>query len=227
VTLSASATDTRFNNSNGSEPTQAIAGAEYTIDVPPWSAGAVPTAMQASDGAFDTPTEGLAGSITTAGLAVGQHLVYVRARDASGVWGPVSAVFLNINPPPLPLGEVEPNNTLATAQVVAALPALYWGTMDSPIRSERSDTDIYRLTLPAGQSLTATLTPNASSDYNLEILGASGARLASSFLGTGQVDTATVNNGSAAAVTLYVRLTYASGGKGPVNGIYSLTLSAQ
>ena len=89
VTLTASATDTRFNNSNGAEPTQSIAAAEYTIDVPPWQPGAVAVPLQASDGSFDTSTEGLTGTVATTGLAAGPHLVYLRARDASGTWGTV------------------------------------------------------------------------------------------------------------------------------------------
>jgi carboxypeptidase T len=103
VPLTASATDTRFNNSNGTEATQAIAGAEYTIDTPPWAAGATPVALGAADGSFNATTEGLSGSIATAGLSVGRHTVFVRARDVSGTWGPVSAVFINVlsGPPPL------------------------------------------------------------------------------------------------------------------------------
>ena len=102
VTLTASATDTRFNNSNGTEATQAINAAEYYIDVPPWQAGAAPVSLGASDGVFNATTEGLTGSINTAGLSLGQHIVYVRASDVStveapqGTWGPVTAVFLNI-----------------------------------------------------------------------------------------------------------------------------------
>ena len=81
VALSGSATDGRFNNSNGVEPTQAVAGAEYSIDVPPWETGAPVQPLLATDGSFDAVTEGLSGSIATAGLAPGRHTVYVRARD--------------------------------------------------------------------------------------------------------------------------------------------------
>ncbi|HSI61212.1 MAG TPA: M14 family metallopeptidase [Ideonella sp.] len=96
VPLRASATDLRFNNSNGTEPTQNIAAAEIYIDTPPWLAGAVPRALQAVDGAFDAKTETVGGVIRTDGLAKGRHLVYVRARDASNTWGPFSATFLVI-----------------------------------------------------------------------------------------------------------------------------------
>ncbi|MET1077701.1 MAG: M14 family zinc carboxypeptidase [Pseudomonas sp.] len=96
VSLSASATDIRFNASNGTEATQNIDAAEYYIDKAPWEAGAVPVALLAQDGAFNAKTESLSGSIYTADLATGKHLVYVRSRDASGAWGAVSASFLVI-----------------------------------------------------------------------------------------------------------------------------------
>ena len=224
VTLTASATDTRFNQSNGTEATQAISGAEYTIDTPPWDAAALPQALAAADGSFNSSTEALTGSVNTSGLGAGQHIVYVRARDASGTWGPVSAVFLNIVPPlPLPIAEVEPNNTLATAQFVSVFPSQLSGRMQSVVRSERSDTDYFRITLSAGKTLTAELRPNADSDYNLEILDASGATLASSTLGTGQVDIASTTNTSGAPATVYLRISYASGLNGPT-GTYQLLL---
>lgn len=102
VALTASVTDTRFSNNNGTEPTQAIVSAEAYIDVPPWAPGAAPIALAASDGAFNTSTEAIAGTLDTSGLALGRHIVYVRGSDASGQFGPVSAVFLNIGDAPPP-----------------------------------------------------------------------------------------------------------------------------
>lgn len=224
VTLGASATDTRFNQSNGTEATQAIAAAEYTIDTPPWDAAAAPQPLAAADGSFNASTEALTGTVNTSGLAPGRHIVYVRARDAAGAWGPVSAVFLNIvTPLPLPVNEVEVNNSLATAQFINVFPSQVIGAMNSPVRSERSDTDHFRITLPAGRTLTAELRPNASSDYNLEILDANGAPLAASALGTGQVDVASATNSGSTPVTVYLRISYAGGIKGP-DGTYTLLL---
>ncbi len=96
VNLSATANDTRFNNSNGTEPTQAIAAAEYYIDVPPWQVGAVAHAMAAADGAFNSTIEGVVATINTTGLTGGRHMVFVRARDAANSWGAISAAFLYI-----------------------------------------------------------------------------------------------------------------------------------
>ena len=96
ATLSASATDLRFNNSQGTEPTQNIVAAEYYIDTPPWQAGAVARPLQAADGAFNGKTESLTASVPTAGLSRGKHLLFVRAQDAAGNWGAFSATYLKV-----------------------------------------------------------------------------------------------------------------------------------
>ncbi|WP_196137905.1 M14 family zinc carboxypeptidase [Aliikangiella sp. G2MR2-5] len=104
VTLSASATDTRFSSRNGTEATQNISGAEYTIDTPPWQSGAVAYSLNASDGSYNNKTESVTGAINTSNLSVGEHIVYVRSKDTSNIFGAVSAVFLKITdgtPPPL------------------------------------------------------------------------------------------------------------------------------
>lgn len=100
VSLTATASDARFNNSNGTEPTQAIAGAEAYIDTPPWLPGAVAIPLNAADGSFNSSTEALSGSLSTSGLSLGRHTVFVRARDASGAWGAFSAVFLDVSTSP-------------------------------------------------------------------------------------------------------------------------------
>lgn len=97
VTLTATVTDTRYNNSNGTEPTQNIAGAEAYIDVPPWMPGATPIALSAKDGSYNAKTEKATATLSTTGLAKGKHLVYVRGVDAAGNIGPVTATFLKIN----------------------------------------------------------------------------------------------------------------------------------
>jgi hypothetical protein len=96
VTLTATATDTRFNNSKGTEPTQNIAGVEAYIDVPPWMPGATPLVLGPKDGAFNSKTEVASTTLSTTGLSQGKHLVFVRGKDAAGNLGAVSAVFLKI-----------------------------------------------------------------------------------------------------------------------------------
>ncbi len=97
ATLLATANDARFNSSNGSEATQNISAVEYYIDTAPWSGGASANVMAAADGNFNNKQESATGTIDTTGLSMGKHLVYVRAKDTTGVWGAVTAIFLNIS----------------------------------------------------------------------------------------------------------------------------------
>lgn len=99
VTLSATINDTRYNNTNGTEPTQNIAAAEYYIDVPPWVTTPVPVpiAMSATDGTFDSTVEAVTATIDTTGWNEGQYILMVRGQDTAGNWGAFSAVFLYIN----------------------------------------------------------------------------------------------------------------------------------
>ncbi len=114
VVLNATASDNRYNNSNGTQSTQNIAQAQFFIDVPPWQTGAIAQTMTASDGVFNERTEGVSASIDTSGLSNGKHIIYVRSRDNSGVWGAVSAVFLNITDTPPQACAFEDNFTTST-----------------------------------------------------------------------------------------------------------------
>jgi carboxypeptidase T len=224
VTLSAQASDARFNNSNGTEPTQAIAAAEYYIDTPPW-AGGTARAMNAADGSFNATAENLTASIDTTGLSTGKHIVFVRARDAGGSWGAVTAAFLNIGTGGGGGGgtvaEVESNNTRGTAQAIAPNPATVNGSMASS-----SDNDYFAVSVPAGATLTATLTPPSNADYDLYLYRtATGNSAASSTNGTGAVDTASLANTGSAAATYYVRVRYYSGASGTTNGRYTLQIN--
>ena len=104
VSLTATLNDTRFNNQNGTEPTQNIAAAEYYIDVPPWVTTTVPISMPmtAVDGSFDSKIETAEAVVDTSGLAPGRHIIFVRGQDVNGNWGAFSAIFLEIEdgPPP-------------------------------------------------------------------------------------------------------------------------------
>ena len=223
VALTGSATDGRFNNSNGVEPTQAVAGAEYSIDVPPWQPGTPVQPLLAADGSFDTVTEGLAGSIPTAGLAPGRHTVYVRARDASGAWGAVSAVFLDIVQP-LRLTEVEPNGSRPLAQAVPSLPALVSGFMANKIDEVR-DEDYYSVTVASGATLRATLTPLVEGDPNVDLLDANGNLLARDVRPIMQVENVSATNSAAVPVTMFVRIYATRGSLGSRKGTYTLALS--
>ena len=113
------------------------------------------------------------------------------------------------------VNEVESNNTRASATPVTPPKAIVPGSL-----STTSDTDYFSVQLPAGATLTATLTPPAGVDYDLYIYNSSGSTLASSTLGAGQVDTASSTNTGSTTALRYVRVRYYSGGAGS----YSLKL---
>jgi serine protease len=135
--------------------------------------------------------------------------------DASAA---IDAAGGNGAPPPSSVAEVESNNSLGTAQAVTR-PVTVSGTMGST-----TDSDFFRVSLGAGQTLTATLAPNAASDYDLYLYNSAGTQVASSIQGTGAVDTASATNGGASTATVYVRVRYYSGGTGSVSGRYTLAI---
>lgn len=122
--------------------------------------------------------------------------------------------------PPGTIAEVEPNNSRTAAQLISADNTTVNGTIGST-----SDNDYYRLTLPAGATLVATLTPNASSDYDLYVYNSNGTLIGSSELGTGAVDTVTVTNTGTSAFVRYVRVIRWSGGTGATNGRYTVNMN--
>ena len=91
--------DSRFNQSNGTEAVQSIASASATLDATPWSSNAMPTAMRAYDGAFNSSREQVVLNIDTRGLAYGRHVVYIRGTDASGRVGTPSAIYFTVRDP--------------------------------------------------------------------------------------------------------------------------------
>jgi serine protease len=133
----------------------------------------------------------------------------------------VDAAIGGTTPPPPPgINEVEPNNSRGAAQAIATAGTTVNGTMSSS-----TDTDYYSLTLPAGKTLTATLTPNASSDYDLFVYNSNGTLIGSSERGTGLVDSVTVTNTGTSAFTRYVRVVFWSGGTGATNGKYTVKMA--
>lgn len=141
-----------------------------------------------------------------AGLADANAAVALAAGTAGAVISP---------PPPAPVtgplavAEVESNNTLATAQLLASWPAVVSGTLAST-----TDLDHFRLTITAGKTLTATLSAAASSGFGLAVYTASGQALLvmPGVLGA-QQQLSIRNNGSAAAV-LVLRVSRTAGAIG-------------
>lgn len=176
-------------------------------------------------------------SATISSLTPGTWYFAVRAVNTSGtesansnvttkaVTGASAArsVAITITPttPPPPSGssEVEPNNSISQAQVASS------GTTVNGTLSGTGDLDYYRVTLPAGKTLTASMTPNSSSDYELYLFNSSGTAVAWSEKGKGITESVTKANSGSSAVTYYVRVHYFAGGTGSTNGKYSIRMS--
>ncbi len=91
VTLTADVSDATTGNSN-------IDAAEYFVDTIGANGGGI--SMSASDGTFDSPTEGVTASIGVSGLAVGQHTLFVHGKDTAGNWGATESVMLEVTEAP-------------------------------------------------------------------------------------------------------------------------------
>ena len=124
-------------------------------------------------------------------------------------------------PPPTTINETESNNTISSANAVSTSGTVVNGNM-----STSTDTDYFVVQLPAGKTLTATLTQGSSTnDFDLYIYNSSGTQLASSTNGAGATDTASVTNTGTTTVARYARVRYYSGGTGSTSGKYTLKLS--
>lgn len=95
------ATDDNFYQQNGTEPTQNITTVQAYIDTPPWHSGALATSLAAQDGSFNSSSEYFTGTLPTAGLTPGRHMVWFTATDAEGITGVPSAVFIDVIDPAL------------------------------------------------------------------------------------------------------------------------------
>ncbi|WP_396269579.1 S8 family peptidase [Ideonella sp.] len=107
------------------------------------------------------------------------------------------------------LAEVEPNGTIASAQNVVLNPVKITGSM-----STSTDTDYYKITVAAGRTLTAGLTPAVGKNYTISLMTTGGVVMATSTSGTSLIDTLVRTNTSAASVTWVVRVINTSASAG-------------
>jgi hypothetical protein len=90
ITLTAELDDTISGNSN-------IQVAEYFVDTDPgYGAG---TALEPSDGLFDSPYEEVNATVNTSLWTEGSiHILYVRGQDSAGNWGTTYSALVEITP---------------------------------------------------------------------------------------------------------------------------------
>jgi serine protease len=170
---------------------------------------------------LETKLKSTARAFPAACSGCGTGIVDANAAVNSMGTGPTDPVDPPTDPvDPLVKNEAEPNNGMSTANAVALSGTTVLGNMGS-----MTDTDIFMVQLPAGRTLTSTLTPGSSTgDYDLLVYGASGGLLAKSENGAGAVDSVSVTNQNTGTMTRYVRVVYYSGGTGATGGKYTLKM---
>lgn len=161
-------------------------------------------------------------AVNTANMESGNSNVTSKAVAGASAARTLGITITSAPPPPPPTGgnEVEPNNSTSQAQVITSSGQTVNGTM-----SGSGDFDYYRVSLPAGKRLTATMTPNSTSDYELYLYNSSSTPIAWSENGRGVMETLSVTNTGSSAQTYYLRVNYFGGGTGSTNGKYSIRLS--
>jgi len=119
-------------------------------------------------------------------------------------------------PSVMPVKEAEPNNTLAAAQKISALPSLVSGSI-----STVTDTDYYQFAVAAGKTVTVTLSAGSASGFGLGIYLSSGQQLLMVPGANGRQQKVALTNSGTTAATLVVRVLRSTGDA----GAYSLAMS--
>jgi len=116
-------------------------------------------------------------------------------------------------PAPVPsvtqLREAEPNNTLAAAQKIRALPSAVSGSL-----STTSDTDYYQFEVAAGRTVTVTLTAGSASGFGLGVYLGNGRQLLMVPGARGRPQKVALTNSGSTASTLTVRVLRTTGNAG-------------
>jgi serine protease len=114
------------------------------------------------------------------------------------------------------LNDIEPNNSLATAQVIAATNATVRGTLAST-----TDQDFFRITVGAGKTVVARLSPGATSGMGLSALMANGQTLVSITGAVGQTAQLSIRNTGSTALPITFQVRRASGAAGAYTLVFS------
>ena len=93
VDLTGTVLDQRYS----SDPLQPVIAAEYFIDAPGQDSTGI--AMSPADGAWGGTNELVEAVVDTSELTEGQHYILVHGMNDDGLWGPFTAVFLDVTTP--------------------------------------------------------------------------------------------------------------------------------
>ncbi len=101
--------------------------------------------------------------------------------------------------------EVESNGSTSAANLIATNVTAIVGAISSS-----TDQDFYKITVPAGRTLTVKMTGPSGKDYDLYLLSSTGSTLKSS-LGTTATETVTYTNSTSSTATYYIKVIGYSG----------------
>ncbi len=202
--------------SGGTTPPPADTTAPTATATETGTSGTITLAATASDNVGVTKVEfyidnALVGTSTTSPYSVtynsalltnGTHSLVAKAYDAAGNIGSSTAVSFSVSntTTSTTFNEVESNNSLATANVVADTVTKIVGYM-----STTTDIDYFKVNVLPGKSITVNMTGPTGVDYDLYFLNSSGTTLKSS-LGTTATETITYANTSATATVFYIKV---------------------
>lgn len=159
------ANDAAFNQSNGSEAIQAVAGVDVYLARLPWAGPNNPDATAlAADGSYDTATETLLAELASGDKAPGSYPVYLRARDGGG-HGPTYAHAIEVvagGTTARLVGSISNANTGSTLAVPARVQLGNYATLAMPAAgssySLRAPSGSYTLQVSAAGYAPKTLT---------------------------------------------------------------------
>ncbi|MFN7724267.1 MAG: S8 family peptidase [Rubrivivax sp.] len=174
----------------------------------------VATVLKTSTRAFPATCNGCGNGLVDANAAVLKALG-VTAPAPAPTPAPTPAPAPAPVPSPLSVAEVEPNNTVAQAQVLATAVRTVTGTV------KVGDNDHSRVTLPAKGTLTVRLSGLSNAALGLAVMNTAGQTLAVTTGAAGGTRQIVVNNAGSAPVALVVRVYQSSGAP----GAYTLNLA--
>jgi serine protease len=167
--------------------------------------------------AFPAPCSGCGAGIVNANAAVTAALA---AKGTTTPTPPAPTPAPAPAPAPSPsvtqVKEAEPNNTLAAAQKISALPSVVSGAI-----SVSTDSDYYQFAVAAGKTVNVTLTAGSASGFGLVVYLSNGRQLLTVPGVNGRQQKVALTNSGTTAATLVVRVLRSTGN----NGAYSLAMS--
>jgi serine protease len=161
---------------------------------------------------FPAACAGCGSGIVNAEAAVAAARRTTGAGTAPPTPAPTDTVA---GPGPATVGEVEPNNTLAQAQVLAAQTTQVLGAL------ALRDQDHVRLTVGAGKKVVAVVSPSSATAAGLAVFMPDGRQLLNLAGANGAKRQVTVSNSGSTALDVVLRVYHSSGAAGS----YSLQLT--